>query len=112
MKTYIQEGDTLDVTLSGSVTGGIAALFGAALFGVPMIDGVAGDTVAVVREGVFSDQPKDTAAAWAFGDVLYWDNTAKAFTKTATSNTRAGIAGAAQAQADATGTVIIDRRVG
>lgn len=112
MKSYIQEGDTIDVTLSATVTGGIAALFGAALFGVPMIDGVSGDTVAVVREGVFSDQPKDTAAAWVFGDVLYWDNTNKVFTKTATSNTRVGVAGAAQAQADTTGTVILDRRVG
>ncbi|WP_315721632.1 MULTISPECIES: DUF2190 family protein [unclassified Bradyrhizobium] len=112
MKNYLNKGDTLDVTLTGAVTGGVAALVGAECFGVPMTDGVAGAVVAFVREGVFSDQPTDTGAAWTFGDALYWDNTNHVFTKTATNNLRVGFAGAAKASGDTTATVVIDRRVG
>ncbi|WP_316234972.1 MULTISPECIES: DUF2190 family protein [unclassified Bradyrhizobium] len=112
MKSYLQEGDQIDVTLSASVTGGIATLVGAAMFGVPMIDGVSGDTVTLVREGVFSDQPKKAGEAWAVGDKLYWDNTAKNFTTTATNNLYVGIARDAALAADTTGVVVLDRRVG
>jgi predicted RecA/RadA family phage recombinase len=45
--------------------------------------------------------PTDTGAAWAVGDKIYWDNTNKVFTKTATSNTLVGYALEAKGSADA-----------
>jgi predicted RecA/RadA family phage recombinase len=41
--------------------------------------------------------------AWAEGDLVYWDNTAKQFTKTSTSNTKAGYAVAAKLTAGVSG---------
>ena len=40
--------------------------------------------------------------AWAVGDAVYWDNTNKRLTKTATDNTKVGVAVAAKAT---TGTI-------
>jgi len=41
--------------------------------------------------GVF-DLKKVGSQAWAAGDKIYWDNTAKETTKTATANTLIGVA--------------------
>ena len=38
------------------------------------------------------DLKKVGSQAWAAGDKIYWDNTAKETTKTATSNTLVGVA--------------------
>ncbi|WP_316216266.1 MULTISPECIES: DUF2190 family protein [unclassified Bradyrhizobium] len=112
MQTYRHEGDTIDiVSPAGGTNRGLPVLIGA-LFGVAMNDSNPGDTVAIVREGVFADQPKAAGTAWALGDPLYWDATALNFTKTANNNTRVGLAGDAAQAGDVTGTVIIDRRVG
>jgi predicted RecA/RadA family phage recombinase len=52
------------------------------------------------------DVPSDTGAAWAVGDVVYWDDTAKVFTKTTTSNTKAGqVTAAAKLSAATTGRI-------
>lgn len=37
-----------------------------------------------------SGADKATGAAWAVGDRIYWDDTAKKFTKTSTDNTACG----------------------
>ncbi len=47
--------------------------------------------------------PKAPGTAWSQGDKLYFDNTAKTFTKTATSNTAAGYAYYGAASGDTTG---------
>lgn len=47
-----------------------------------------------------SDAPKSAGAAWSVGDALFWDDTAKAFTKTVASNVACGFALAAAASAD------------
>lgn len=47
-----------------------------------------------------SDAPKAAGAAWSIGDSLYWDDTAKNFTKTSASNTLCGYALAPAASAD------------
>lgn len=52
--------------------------------------------------------PKATGTAWSPGDKIYWDDTAKNFTKTVGSNTLAGIVNEAAASGDAEG--IIDLR--
>ncbi|WP_315759700.1 DUF2190 family protein [Bradyrhizobium sp. SZCCHNRI2007] len=112
MQTYLHRGDNFDIIApAGGTTRGMPILIGD-LFGVAMNDSGAGETVTIVREGVFSDQPKAAGAAWALGDALYWDAAALTFTKTAANNTRVGIAGDVAQAGDVTGIVIIDRRVG
>jgi predicted RecA/RadA family phage recombinase len=113
MKTFVKQGDTLTVTApAGGVLSGIAFLVGAALFGVAVTDAAAGDDVEMKRTGLFTDQPKAAGAAWVQGDILYWDNTAKNFTKTSASNTRAGVAAQAAQSADTVGSVVIGPAIG
>ena len=60
---------------------------------------------AYVIDALAKDAPKATGEAWTMGQKLYWDNTAKKFTTTATSNTLCGYAAAPAASADTTGSV-------
>ena len=63
-----------------------------------------GASVGLAVEGVY-DISSDTGTAWAVGDLIYWDNTNKVGTKTATSNTPMGYAVAAKAAATVAGTI-------
>lgn len=104
MRRYVQEGNALDLT---APTGGVVS---GSVYKIGSILCLAGITAAVGKsfpgwtEGVY-DVPKATGAAWAEGDLLYWDDTAKAFTKTATANTKAGVAVKAAASADTEGRI-------
>lgn len=53
-----------------------------------------------VYESEVSGGDKATGAAWAVGDDIYWDATAKKFTKTSTDNTKCGVALAPALSAD------------
>lgn len=53
-----------------------------------------------VYESEVSGADKATGEAWAVGAKIYWDNTAKKFTTTATSNTLCGYALGAALAAD------------
>lgn len=107
MKNFVQSGETAIVAApSGGVTSGDFIMVGA-LFGVCQTTELVGDDVAIVREGVFV-LPKATGAAWVVGDPLYWDSSAKKFTKVATGNVPVGIAWVAAASGDATGSVSIE----
>jgi predicted RecA/RadA family phage recombinase len=55
--------------------------------------------------------PKATGATWSEGQKLYWDDTAKKFTPTSTSNTLSGVATAAAASGDTTGVIRLDGAV-
>lgn len=113
MKNYVSDGHFLPLTApAGGVTSGTPVLIGTNIFGVPVADAVAGDTFSLKVNGVFENVAKDTAAAWAEGDLLYWDNTAKKFTKTSAGNTKVGVAVVAALIADTTGTVKIGPIVG
>lgn len=100
MKTFIQKGDTLQITAPAAVTGGVGVLVGTALFGVAQQTAASGALVEVLIEGVV-DHAK-AAVAIAAGDKAYWDNTNKVVTNVASGNTligvfiRANIAGDAQ----------------
>lgn len=100
MKNYIQQGLVIDVVLAATIASGAALLVGK-LFGVAQKAGAIGETVGLVTEGVF-DLPYGVAATVAVGDLVYWDDTAKTVTKTATSNTKVGVAVLAAASADPT----------
>src|SRR5579864_321668 len=112
---FLHQGELIEITVpAGGVTHGLPVLVGAGIFGVAQNDGVSGDIVNIKRRGIFENQPKAAGAAWAQGDVLYWDNTALNFTKTAANNTRVGYAGdaAGSLSGDTTGTVLLDGHVG
>jgi predicted RecA/RadA family phage recombinase len=114
MKNYVSDGDNLTLTVpAGGVLGGVPILIGTNIFGVPVADNATvGDSFSLRVRGVFSDMPKAAGATWAEGDAVYWDNTAKNLTKTATSNTRVGTAVVAALSADTVGTVKIGPVVG
>jgi predicted RecA/RadA family phage recombinase len=113
MKAFLQDGVDINFTAPvGGVVGGNAYLIGAAQFGFAVADTVAGDIAVARRLGVYTGVPKAAGAAWAQGDILYWDNTAFNFTKTAANNTRVGSAANAALLADTVGDVLLDGNVG
>lgn len=73
--------------------------------GVNTKDGAVGETVELFVAPEVFELDSETGVAWTQGDVLYWDDTAKVWTKTSTSNTKAGRAFADKLSASATGYV-------
>lgn len=105
MKTKISSGHVLDITApSGGTTSGVGVLLGT-IFGIAVTSNVAGDTCALDCSGVFDHTAAGAGSgqAWAVGDAVYWDNTAKVLTKTATDNTKVGHAVAAKTTTATTG---------
>lgn len=92
-KNYIQEGDVMDHIAAANLVSGQMILVGKRV-GVVVADISTGQTGAVAMEGVFS-APKLSTDVVAQGDLLYWDDTNKRLTITATANTLAGYAFAA-----------------
>jgi len=90
MKNYVQPGNTLTLTAPHAVASGDGLLVGS-IFGVAAGDAESGATVEAALTGVF-DLKKVASQAWAAGDKVYWDNTNKEATKTATGNTLIGVA--------------------
>lgn len=106
MKNYLGVGDTVDLPApTGGVISGVAYLIGA-LLAVANVTAAQGTVVAFSRKGMFT-LPKATGQTWTAGALLYWDNTAKNFTTTASTNTRAGIALADAATGDTSGKVLL-----
>ena len=90
MKSYVQPGNTITLAAPYAVASGDGLLVGA-IFGVATAAAANGDPVETVLVGVF-DLKKIASQTWSAGDKVYWDNTAKETTKTATSNTLIGAA--------------------
>lgn len=90
MKNYVQPGNTITLTAPYDVASGDGLLVGA-IFGVATGAAVNGDSIEAALVGVF-DLNKVGSQAWAAGDKIYWDDTAKEATKTVTSNTLIGVA--------------------
>ena len=90
MKTYVQPGNTITLTAPYAVASGDGLLVGS-IFGVASGTAALGETVEAALTGVY-DLKKVASQAWAAGDKVYWDNTAKEATKTTTSNTLIGVA--------------------
>ncbi|AJP72271.1 DUF2190 family protein [Sphingomonas hengshuiensis] len=105
MATFFQDGDALDFTApSGGVVAGLFYKIGVTLV-FASVSAAAGALFAGYVEGVYEDAAAATSQAWTEGAVLYWDDTNKKFTTTASGNTKAGIAAAAKASAAAVGRV-------
>ena len=105
MKNFVQPGETVTLTAPYAVTSGGGLLVGS-IFGIATATAASGAEVEVLIEGVV-DHARATGAStdWTAGTKIYWDNTNKVITKTATSNTLIGIAMTAAAVGDATGRV-------
>lgn len=105
-KNYIQEGDVLDYTAGADITSGQMVLIGTKV-GVAVTNIANGSQGAMAMEGVFSYAKLSTDAP-AQGAALYWDNTNKRLTVSASGNTYAGYAAAAAANGDATVSININ----
>jgi predicted RecA/RadA family phage recombinase len=93
MKNYVHDGKALDLTAPYAVSSGGGFKVGD-IVAIAAADAASGASVVGYVEGVY-DVLKEGAGsgqAWAAGDKIYWDNSAKQFTKTSTSNTLAGYA--------------------
>jgi predicted RecA/RadA family phage recombinase len=90
MKNFIQPGDTIAVAApySGGVASGNGVLVGT-LFGVAVFAAAQNAMVEIRTEGVF-DLPKAASQAWTVGALVYWDNTNRVCTTTASGNTLIG----------------------
>ena len=99
MKNWVQPGITVTVIAPVAVNSGDGLLVGA-LFGVATATAAISTNVEMITVGVV-DLPK-AAVAITQGAKLYWDNTAKTLTTTATGNTMVGCAIVAAAVGDST----------
>jgi predicted RecA/RadA family phage recombinase len=106
MKNKVQKGQTISVIAPYGVTSGQGVQVGA-LFGVASCDAANATPVEIERTGVFdiTAVPADTGAQ---GAKIYWDNTARRLTTTATNNTLVGALTAAKGGSDTTARVLLD----
>jgi predicted RecA/RadA family phage recombinase len=97
---FVSPGETLTLAAPATVASGAGVLIGS-IFGVAQGDALSGALVDINTQGVWT-LPKVSALAIAVGDVVYWDDTAKLVNKTASGNTRIGLAVSAAANPSAT----------
>lgn len=109
MRNFIQPGESLAVAVpyAGGVTAGQGVLVGA-LFGLAAVDGAQNAVIEVGTQGVF-DITKEPALAITAGARVFWDNTNRRVTTTATGNFSIGIATLAALAADPTVRVWLNR---
>ena len=101
MRNYVFEGEALTVTAPYAVTSGQGVLVGAALFGVAAADAAISTDVVIATDGVFDITALSTDTA-AVGAKLYWDNTNRRLTTTASTHICAGVAVASKGSGDTT----------
>ncbi len=97
MQNYIQKGENITLDSPADVLSGAGVQIGA-IFGVANGDAATGNPVVLSTVGVF-DLPKTTANDVTVGAALYWNDTAKEVTTTASGNTKIGVAIAAKSGA-------------
>lgn len=104
MQNYVQDGHALDLVAPYDVASGGGFKVGQ-FIAIAAVDAVSGATLAGYVEGVYDvlAEGAGSGQVWAAGDLIYWDNTAKQFTKTSTSNTKAGYAVSAKLTAGVLG---------
>jgi predicted RecA/RadA family phage recombinase len=108
MKNYLQAGAVLSLLAPYAVAAGVGCKVGS-IIGVTTAAAGNGAAVDLAVVGVF-EVAKVSAQAWTVGLAIYWDDSAKLFTSTASTNTLAGVAVAAAANPTATGVVSVRGR--
>lgn len=105
-KNLVQDGDILTfIAPAGGVLSGAGVLIGAT-FGVANVNAAEGVPFALSLTGVW-ELPKAATVTPAPGALLYWDNTAKAVTATASGNTLIGIHAGRVAAGAADATILV-----
>ncbi len=99
----VQPGNRLTLTAPYAVASGAGLKVGN-IFGVALSDAALNGTVEAAVEDVYS-LAKVSAQAWAVGDLIYWDDTAKLATTSPTGNLLIGFATAVAANPSSTGNV-------
>ncbi len=109
MRNFIQPGDSLAASIpyASGVTSGQGMLVGA-LFGVAAVDGAQNAVIEVATKGVFG-LTKEPALAITAGARVFWDNTNRRITTTATGNFQVGLAVLAALAADTIVRVVLLR---
>jgi predicted RecA/RadA family phage recombinase len=109
MRNYVQPGNSLAIAVpyAGGILSGQGVLVGA-LFGVAAADGAQNAVIEAATQGVF-DITKEPALAITAGARVFWDNTNRRLTTTATGNFQVGIASLAALAADTTVRVWLNR---
>ena len=102
MKNFVQQGDNLTLVAPYAVSSGGGFLVGS-IFAIASADAASGAPVVGVTRGVFV-LSKATGEAWTVGVKLYWDNTNKRLTTTASGNTLVAVATVAAQSGDTSGT--------
>lgn len=97
MRNYIQPGENITLDSPADLLSGAGVLVDK-LFGVANGDAATGTPVVLSTVGVF-DLRKTTANDITVGAALYWNDTAKEVTTTASGNTKVGVAIAAKSGA-------------
>lgn len=110
MKTYVQDGHTLDLAPGADVAAGTGYLFGAALFGIAITDAKNGVASAFRMDGVVT-VAKTSALAIAVGDRLFWDAINKVVNKTTAAQQQVGIAVEAAANPSSTVKMLLESAV-
>jgi predicted RecA/RadA family phage recombinase len=97
---FVQDGKSIDITLDGDVNVGDVVPLGTLMVGVANTSGLTGEVISVTTEGVYTITAT-TADTVAIGAQLYFDETNRVVTTTATDNIKAGIAMSVKAGATA-----------
>ncbi|MDI3259478.1 MAG: DUF2190 family protein [Sinobacteraceae bacterium] len=101
MQNFVQTGETLTLTAPYAVSAGGGAKVGN-IFGVAVDDVASGaDGEFVVDDAVF-DLTALSTDTFSVGDYVYWDDTNKRCTSTATGNSKIGVATAPKISGAAT----------
>lgn len=108
MKNFVETGDHLTLPAPYDRSSGQGALIGS-IFGVASKDVLSGADCAFVTRGVFTltAETHATTQAIAQGGPVYWDNTNKRCTKTASGNRLIGFATVAKVSTASTVTVLL-----
>lgn len=101
MQNYVQKGENLTIAAPDDVASGGGVKAGL-IFGVAAGDAMSGADVDLVTVGVF-DLPKVSTDVFAVGAAVYWNDTTKLVTSSASGNTKIGVA--VTAAANPSGTV-------
>ena len=88
MKNFVQHGNTLTLTAPTDLTSGDGVIVGS-IFAIANTNALTGQDVECELAGVF-ELPKATGAL-AQGAKVYWNNTSKNVTGTASGNTLIGV---------------------
>ena len=100
---FVKHGDEIPYpNTSGSTIAVNTPVLVGDVVGVALTD-IPNNTTGTLQLAGVADLPKKTGEAWTIGAKVYWDDSAKNFTTTATSNTCAAWAYQAQASGDTVG---------